>query len=490
MGRDKSRTYGESEQRMSLSNNPARLVVAGVASGVGKTTIATGLMAALAAQGLRVQGYKVGPDYIDPTYHRAATGRASYNLDTWLSSPALVRQRFEAGMRNADVAIIEGVMGLFDGRKQTLGIASTAEVARLLNAPVLLVLDASHMGQSAAAIVHGFQHIDPHINIAGVIVNKVASAEHEATVRLAIAEWTGVPVLGVLRRDTSLTLPARHLGLIPVAETAVEVQALGAALKRSVDLDGILSLARAAGSLPALPADASKEEATGCHIAWTGAISCCNISSVRIGLALDNAFSFYYPETLEVCEKMGVEVVPFSPLTDRELPNDLDLLYFGGGFPEVFAAQLADNHPMLVSVRSAVQQGIPTYAECGGYMYLGKQCVDAQGVSYDLVGVLPYTFQMGTERAQLGYRELTTLRETIIGPAGMRLRGHEFHWSHIVEPLLEDHVPYQVEGAGKAKEGYTTETVLASYVHIPLAANPQAMVELIRRCGWHQGNRI
>ena len=475
---------------MSLSNNPARLVVAGVASGVGKTTIATGLMAALAAQGLRVQGYKVGPDYIDPTYHRAATGRASYNLDTWLSSPALVRQRFEAGMRNADVAIIEGVMGLFDGRKQTLGIASTAEVARLLNAPVLLVLDASHMGQSAAAIVHGFQHIDPHINIAGVIVNKVASAEHEATVRLAIAEWTGVPVLGVLRRDTSLTLPARHLGLIPVAETAVEVQALGAALKRSVDLDGILSLARAAGSLPALPADASKEEATGCHIAWTGAISCCNISSVRIGLALDNAFSFYYPETLEVCEKMGVEIVPFSPLTDRELPNDLDLLYFGGGFPEVFAAQLADNHPMLVSVRSAVQQGIPTYAECGGYMYLGKQCVDAQGVSYDLVGVLPYTFQMGTERAQLGYRELTTLRETIIGPAGMRLRGHEFHWSHIVEPLLEDHVPYQVEGAGKAKEGYTTETVLASYVHIPLAANPQAMVELIRRCGWHQGNRI
>ena len=460
---------------MSLSSNPGRLVVAGVASGVGKTTIATGLMAALAAQGLRVQGYKVGPDYIDPTYHRAATGRASYNLDTWLSSPALVRQRFEAGMRNADVAIIEGVMGLFDGRKQTLGIASTAEVVRLLNAPVLLVLDASHMGQSAAAIVYGFQHIDPYINIAGVIVNKVASAEHEATVRLAIAEWAGVPVLGVLRRDTSFTLPARHLGLIPVAETGVEVQVLGAVLKRSVDLDGILSLARAAGSLPALPAGASKEEPT-------VAISSCNISSVRMGLALDNAFSFYYPETLEVCEKMGVEVVPFSPLTDRELPNDLDLLYFGGGFPEVFAAQLADNHPMLASVRSAVQQGILIYAECGGYMYLGKQCIDAHHVSYDLVGVLPYTFQMGTERAQLGYRELTTLRETIIGPAGMRLRGHEFHWSHIVEPLLEEHVPYQIEGAGKAKEGYATETVLASYVHIPLAANPQAMMELIRRC--------
>jgi cobyrinic acid a,c-diamide synthase len=460
---------------MSLSCGPARLVVAGVASGVGKTTIATGLMAALAAQGLRVQGYKVGPDYIDPTYHRAATGRPSYNLDTWLSSPALVRQRFEAGMRNADIAIIEGVMGLFDGRKQTPGVGSTAEVARLLNAPVLLVLDASRMGQSAAAIVYGFQHIDSHINIAGVIVNKVASADHEATVRLAIDEWTGVPVLGVLRRDTSLTLPARHLGLIPIAETAVEVQALGAVLKRSVDLAGIVRLARAAGSLPALPPDASQEEPT-------VSVSSCIVPSVRIGLALDNAFSFYYPETLETFEKMGIEVVPFSPLTDRELPNDLDLLYFGGGFPEVFAAQLADNHPMLASVRSAVQRGILVYAECGGYMYLGKQCVDAHQVSYDLVGVIPYTFQMGTERAQLGYRELTTLRETIIGPARTRLRGHEFHWSHIVEPLIEEHVPYRIEGEGMVKEGYATETILASYVHIPLAANPQATVELIRRC--------
>ena len=202
----------------------------------------------------------------------------------------------------------------------------------------------------------------------------------------------------------------------------------------------------------------------------------------RIGLALDNAFSFYYPETLEAFERMGVEVVPFSPLTDRELPDDLDLLYFGGGFPEVFAAQLAENHLMLATVRATAQRGILIYAECGGYMYLGKQCVDAHHVSHELVGLLPYTFQMGTERAQLGYRELTTLRETIIGPAGTRLRGHEFHWSHIVEPLLEEHVPYQIEGSGKATEGYATETVLASYIHIPLAANPEVMVELIRRC--------
>src|SRR5436305_823308 len=245
---------------MSPSCGPARLVVAGVASGVGKTTIATGLMAALVAQGLRVQGYKIGPDYIDPTYHRAATGRASYNLDTWLSSPALVCQRFEAGMHDADIAIIEGVMGLFDGRKQTLGTASTAEVAKLLNTPVLLVLDASHMGQSAAAIVHGFQHLDPHINIAGVIINKVASADHEATIKLAIAEWTGVPVLGVLRRDALLALPTRHLGLIPIVETSVEVERLAAALTCAVDLAGILRLAREAGPLPARVPDGSQEK--------------------------------------------------------------------------------------------------------------------------------------------------------------------------------------------------------------------------------------
>jgi cobyrinic acid a,c-diamide synthase len=462
---------------MSLSSYPARLVVAGVASGVGKTTIATGLMAALTAQGLRVQGYKVGPDYIDPTYHRAATGRASYNLDTWLTSPKLVRQRFEAGMRNADIAIIEGVMGLFDGRKQTLGTASTAEVAKLLNAPVLLVLDASHMGQSAAAIVHGFQHLDPHITIAGVIVNKVASADHEATIRLAIAEWTGVPVLGVLRRDALLTLPPRHLGLIPIAETSVDVQKLGAVLKRSVDLDGIVRLAYAASLPPVLPPDSSSKDE------MTVAASSGDIPPVRLGLALDNAFAFYYPETLEAFAKQGVEVVPFSPLADRELPNDLDLLYFGGGFPEVFAAQLANNHLMLASVRSAAQRGMLIYAECGGYMYLGKQCIDADHANHKLVGILPYTFQMGTERAQLGYREITLLRDTIIGCAGTRLRGHEFHWSRIVEPLLEEHTPYRVEESDKAREeGYATETILASYIHIPLTANPQAMAVLIGRC--------
>ena len=486
---------------MSLSGGLPRLVVAGVASGVGKTTIASGLMAALAAQGLRVQGYKVGPDYIDPTYHRAATARPSYNLDTWLSSQALVRKRFDAGMRSADIAIIEGVMGLFDGRKHTRDRASTAEVARLLNAPVLLVIDVSHMGQSVAALVNGFRNLDPRVQVAGVILNKVASADHEATLRHAIAEWTGTRVLGAIRRDTRLSLPARHLGLVPAPETTVEVQTLGDVIKPAVDIDGIVHLAQSAGPLPELITDTSVQEGeaqgegkprpyhdTQRGEPYHGRGDPCGrpflqaVSPIRIGLALDAAFSFYYPETLETFAKMGVEIIPFSPLKDSGPPDEADLLYFGGGFPEVFAEQLAENHAMLTAVRSAVQRGVLVYAECGGYMYLGKCCVDANNVSHGLLGVLPYTFQMGTERAQLGYRELTMVCDTIIGPAGTHLRGHEFHWSHIVDPLLREHAAYRLEGRENTLEGYANKTILASYVHVPLAANPDVMTRLIQNC--------
>jgi cobyrinic acid a,c-diamide synthase len=467
---------------MSIFIRCPRIIVAGVASGVGKTTIATGLMAALAARGLRVQGYKVGPDYIDPTYHRAATARPSYNLDSWLSSPALVRQRFEAGMRDADMAVIEGVMGLFDGRKQTRDTASTAEVARLLNAPVVLVIDVSHMGQSVAAVVHGFQHLDPHVRLAGVILNKVASSDHEATLRYALAEWTNVSVLGAIRRDASLTIPGRHLGLIPAAETAIEVQKVGRVVEEVVDVEEVLRVAHAAGQLPPPPMQeehASELAALSVKLELTSA-------HIRIGLALDKAFSFYYPEMLEILTELGVEVVPFSPLQDRKLPEDVDLLYFGGGFPEVFAAQLAENTEMLTDVRVAVQRGVPLYAECGGYMYLGKICIDTNGKGHKLVGALPYTFRMGTERAQVGYREVTMLRDTLMAPAGTQLRGHEFHWSRIVEPLLEGRVAYRVEGRDLVCEGYASETLLASYIHIPLAANLRVLERLLRICLFYQ----
>src|SRR5579875_298354 len=451
-----------------------RIIIAGVASGVGKTTITTGLMAALVARGLRVQGYKVGPDYIDPTYHRAATGRPSYNLDSWLSSEAIVHQRFKAGMRNADIAIIEGVMGLFDGRKQTRDTASTAAIARLLNAPVLLVIDTSHMGQSVAAIVQGFQQLDPRVQVVGVILNKVASAEHEATLRYALTEWTQVPVLGAIRRDAALTLPARHLGLVPMPEAALSLQKVRCIVEQAIDVETILQQAQQAGALPDMPVEVGTTPS---------AVSM--ESPVRMGLASDNAFSFYYPETLEVFAQMGFEIVPFSPLEDKSLPDACDILYFGGGFPEVYAAQLAANHAMLAHIRRAIARGMLVYAECGGYLYLGQACIDADRVHHTLVGALPYTFRMGKERAQLGYRELVTARESILGPAGIVLRGHEFHWSHLVEPLIQEqaaYILYEADGAQERREGYVTPTLFASYMHIPLAAHPTMIESLVRRC--------
>jgi cobyrinic acid a,c-diamide synthase len=467
---------------MSIDRGPSRIVVAGVASGVGKTTIATGLMAALAAQGLRVQGFKVGPDYIDPTYHRAATGRPSYNLDTWLSSQVMVRKRFDAAMRNSDIAIIEGVMGLFDGRKNTRDKASTAEIARRLDAPVLLVIDVSHMGQSVAALVNGFRILDSRVHVAGVILNKIASDDHEATLRHAIAEWICIPILGAIRRDALSILPARHLGLVPVTETTIEVHELGEMITRFVDINGIISLAQSAGPLPERIADSKVQEAEVFPFLPL-------VSPVRIGLALDAAFSFYYPETLETFASIGVEISPFSPLMDSAPPDEADLLYFGGGFPEVFAGQLADNHAMLTAVRSAVHRGVMVYAECGGYMYLGKCCIDVTAVHHDLLGVLPYTFQMGTERAQLGYREIRTVRDTLLGPAGTHLRGHEFHWSRIVGPLLQEHAAYRLEGREDRLEGYADKTILASYVHVPLATNHKAMMWLIQNCLAYRNKR-
>jgi cobyrinic acid a,c-diamide synthase len=271
-------------------------------------------------------------------------------------------------------------------------------------------------------------------------------------------------------------------GLVPAPEATVEIQALGNMIAHAVDIDEIVRLARSADPLP--PATMVMAVRDNLPLPSLEAVP-----PVRVGVALDTAFSFYYPETLEEFAHLGVEVIPFSPLNDHSPPDDLDLLYFGGGFPELFAGQLAENHTMLAGVRSAVQRGVPVYAECGGYMYLGTYCIDAASRCHAMLGVLPYTFRMGTERAQLGYREILTVRETIIGPAGMRLRGHEFHWSQLVDPLSREHAAYELEGRESAREGYADTTILASYVHVPLAANPHVMMRLIHNCLSHRKAR-
>lgn len=438
------------------------IMIAGVSSGVGKTTISTGLMYVLVARGLRVQGFKVGPDYIDPSYHRSATGRSSYNLDTWLNGPEDVIRCFESGMRDADVAIIEGVMGLFDGRKQTKDDASTAEMARLLDVPVFLVVDTSKMGQSVAAVIHGYQQLDPRVHIAGVILNQVASENHENILRYAIAAWTNVPIVGVIRRGQLPSLPERHLGLVPSSEHQLDLQQLGSVIEDTIQIDQLLLSARPFAKQRPLHKDALVEQLE----LFRPLLK--NKRPYRLGLALDRAFSFYYPEVLEHFSARGIEVIPFSPLEDSAPPSAIDVCYLGGGFPEVFAAQLASNEGMLAGLRSMIAGGMRVYAECGGYMYLGKACIDQAGLAYPLLGILPYEFRMGKQRAQLGYREVVTRRDTLLGPANMHLRGHEFHWSYITEPLLTEHTIYDIQGEKSSiQEGFANQTIVASYIHLP-----------------------
>ena len=352
-----------------------RLVIAATQSGSGKTTIVTGLLAALRARGIKVQSFKVGPDYIDPGYHQLASGRPGHNLDTWLVPAAKVPALFAAESTDVDIAIIEGVMGLFDGGRQ--GISSTAELARLLGAPVLLVIDAKSMGASAAAIAQGFRDYDAWIQVAGVILNRLGSDTHEAMIREAMAA-IDMKVYGALRRDETLRMPERHLGLLPVQENAEQqvVAKMGAAADRQLDIEGMLELARQAPSLSVMEALYS----SGCGEAASHAVTC------RIGVARDEAFSFYYPTSLQVLERLGAELVPFSPLHNPELPS-VDGLIIGGGFPEMFADRLSANHSMRAAIGAAAGQGLPIYAECGGYMYLMESLVDFVGQRHPMVGI-------------------------------------------------------------------------------------------------------
>jgi cobyrinic acid a,c-diamide synthase len=377
-------------------------------------------MAALAAD-RRVQGFKVGPDYLDPMYHTAATGRPSRNLDAWMLPPAAVQQGFARAAATADVSIIEGVMGFFDGAGSDPLAGSTAQMALLLAAPVILVVDCSHMSVSAAAVVHGFHTFMPKVNIAGVICNRVGGERHAAWLREAITQY-GVPVLGCLPYLPDLAIPERHLGLLTVEERphAVQTFLAGAreAMARYVDLEAVVALAEAALPLP-LPDSAGPLAA---------ALAAASDGVVRIGVARDEAFCFYYADNLDALRAAGAEVVWFSPLRDAVLPPGISGLYFGGGYPEIYAAALSANRPLLAAVREAHAQEMPIYAECGGLMYLTEALEDAEGQRHPMVGLVPGVCRM-ERRLVMGYREVRLAADGLLGAAGQRLRGHEFHYS-------------------------------------------------------------
>ncbi|MDX3635338.1 cobyrinate a,c-diamide synthase [Streptomyces europaeiscabiei] len=441
-----------------------RLVVGAPSSRSGKTTVATGLMAALTERGFAVSPHKVGPDYIDPGYHALASGRVGRNLDAYLCGPELVAPLFAHGARGCDIAVVEGVMGMYDGASGQGELASTAHVAKLLRAPVVLVVDASSQSRSVAALVHGFASWDPEVRMGGVILNKVASDRHEELLRDAL-ESTGVPVLGVLRRAPQVDTPSRHLGLVPVAErqaAAVEaVAAMAAQVRAGCDLEALVALARSAGPLSGA--------------AWEPPVAAVTGRREVVAVAGGPAFTFSYAEHAELLTAAGAEVVVFDPLRDEQLPDGTGGLVIGGGFPEMYAAELSANEPLRKAVAELAFGGAPVAAECAGLLYL---CRELDG--RPMCGVLDAAARMD-ERLTLGYRDAVAVGDSVLAPAGTRMRAHEFHRT-VVEPGAGPAPAWGVRSPRPRVEGFVQQGVHASYLHTHWAAEPGVARRFVERC--------
>ncbi|MDW8018268.1 MAG: cobyrinate a,c-diamide synthase [Thermus sp.] len=429
-----------------------RLLLAAPHSGAGKTTLALALLQALRERGLAVQPFKVGPDYIDPTHLELASGRRPYNLDGFFLDGEGLLSLFRHGARGADLALIEGVMGLFDGKDPQGRVGSTAQVARLLQAPVVLVVDARGMAGSIAPLVQGFARFDPGVRVVGVLANRVGSARHAEILREALAPL-GLPLLGWLPLDPGLELPERHLGLVLAGEVRPPLEALRKALR--LDLEGLLRLAGEAPPLPEAPPFLPERRPP----------------RARVAYAWDRAFRFYYPEALELLEALGAELIPFSPLADGALPQ-AEALLLGGGYPELFARELSENTPMREAIRRFPG---PVVAECGGYMYLSRGLWVGEAF-FPMVGLVPGEARMG-ERPVLGYREVEALRDSPLAQRGEAFKGHEFHYAH----LPPSPSPAWRRVGGEEVEGYTDGRVLASFVHLYLPARPQGALRLLDR---------
>jgi cobyrinic acid a,c-diamide synthase len=468
-----------------------RLVIAAPASGCGKTTVACGLMAALRARGLAVSGHKTGPDYIDPGYHALATGRPARNLDPFLCGEALIASLFLHGASGAQVAVIEGAMGLFDGA-DTTDFASTAHVARLLDAPVVLVVDAARAGRSVAALVAGFAGFDPRTPVAGVILNRVASDRHERLLREVLAS-AGMTVYGAIRRTEAIITPSRHLGLVPAAERAAiagrAMAAIGALIAGSCDLDGLLALARGASDLPgppwepaaALPpAPASPAPASRAPASRAPASRAPAVAAPAVAVGAGAAFTFGYTEQCELLEAAGLRVAPFDPLHDEDLPAGTAGLILGGGFPEVHAPGLSANEGLRRKVAALTGQGAPVVAECAGLLYLART-LDGR----PMCGVLDVTATM-TGRLTLGYRDARAVTDSVLAAAGDRVRGHEFHRTAADPPRGARPAWRFTDGL---TEGHVTESGsgVASYLHVHWAGYPAAAARFALACGAARG---
>jgi cobyrinic acid a,c-diamide synthase len=431
-----------------------RIVIAGTHSGVGKTTITTALIAALARRGLRVQAFKTGPDFIDPGFHEVASGRVSRNLDGWMLSRDANLEIFARASADADIAVIEGAMGLYDGRSATSEEGSTAEMAKWLQAPVLLIADAAAMARSAAAVVCGFEAFDTRVNLAGVLFNRIGGKKHADILRDAVATYCRSTPLGFLPRDEKIAMPSRHLGLKLACEALTPecLARLVGWIEDHVDLGALLRLARERS--PELEIDLSSP---GPRVAM----------KARIAVARDAAFCFYYRDNLDLLSRCGAELVEFSPIADGDLPPDIDGLYLGGGYPEIHGAALAKNRSMLQAIRRFAEAGAPVYAECGGFIYLTEAIVETGGQEHIMVGVFPTRARMQSRLAALGYIQPEPCADMLWLDAADNARGHQFRYS-VMDPM-----PSSVDRIYRAPaEGYRVYSVLASYIHLHFLSCP------------------
>lgn len=446
-----------------MKNNFPRLIIAATQSGSGKTTITVGLLAALKNRGLNVQAYKVGPDYIDTGWHALAGGGASHNLDSFLVGADKLKVIFTETSRGADLSLVEGVMGLYDGGRG--GVSSTAEISKLLDAPVVLVIDAKSMGISAAAIALGFREFDKSVNLAGVILNRLGSDSHRQIIVDAL-DAVGIKCFGAIKRNDEFTLPERHLGLVPTAENpAVDaLKKICAAVEEQVDIDALIALA---GNSSPVETSARNEKVS---------------PSIKIAVARDEAFNFYYDAGLSELERLGAEIVYFSPLNDEHLPEGVSGLIIGGGFPEMFAAELERNKKIRAEIFNAAERGLPIFAECGGFMYLMRRLVDFSGKSFQMCGVIDGTATMTKKLQTVGYVTAEILRDCVIGKAGDKIHAHEFHFSTAETSEEEIFHCTRLRTGKEYLAGAVKKNIVASYLHIHFAGFPSAAKNFVDAC--------
>ena len=454
-----------------------RLVIAGTGSGVGKTTLTIGLMAALKKMGHVVQGFKCGPDYIDPTYHTAVTKRISRNLDSWMLGKETVLDIFRHGSADADISIMEGVMGFYDGRDPLSDEGSTAEISVLTKSPVLLVVNCASMARSAAAIVKGFQTLSDEPNIVGVIANQVGSEHHFKLVKAAIEQQCGIPVIGYLKRENEIEIPERSLGLIPSIERGELdpfFERLGDLVLETIDMEKLFEIS-VAPPLEQTSSDSLFDRK--------------QKPVVRMAVAKDAAFNSYYEENLEILQSFGAELVYFSPMTDTGLPQNIDGLYMGGSLPEEFASQVAQNESMKRSVRQAIEQGIPMFAEGGGFVYLTESLEATDGEKFELVGLIPGEVRMHTKLKAIGYRAIKGCSANFLLGEQQQAKGHEFHYStfHSDEPFQH---AYETSGMrGTKVDGYAEKNVVAGFTRFHFATCLDMVQRWIQACQNYQNEK-